>query len=890
MKIWPSGGVACTSADPVCSAARGERYVGTDPNDCSNKDPSGLRLPAAIDDENHGGPDTPDVFGYVEFPFQLSEPALVSIKVRLHAPDSLSDSFWAQMGTAESNQTKMKWSLASRESLWGWQTFAPNSVTQKSLRQACQLLPPGDHFFRLFVREPGAAVDMVNFTSPDAVQAVSGVSHEGCSGGCSQGGGSTARFSVANICGPDTLSELHVTIGGVACGNPRLEAQTVLSCTAPAFAGVSAPVVIWQAGVSMKADLLYREAATSSDNEELLIGALSGAGGLAIVAAIVAYFSTSRMRNMRKMLSTAQIAEDMAEKVAKMELEQLEYLTDIEHPTNTQKSFQTIVKALTYYKTYLPESLFTGWQHEGRDASDTPSFRSYSQSGVTAPGLVDGMASIVFTDIQGSTSVWEATPTAMRKALSIHNRVIRECIQEFHGYEVKTIGDAFMAAFETVVDAANFALAVQESLLETNEWPPELSQTGLPNVQQAPGWNGLRLRIGVNTGEVDIETDPFTSRCDYFGHTVNKAARLENACIAGGVCIPQDVIEVIRNEGGMRQLGDPIEIPMGKTTLKGVQEKADLMLLLPQPCAARSNAVQEVLMHKQSATGPVRASVASTTVPRKEAKDTRMLEFSHFQESFEPVASATVAHIRIGFTDLVSNVREPHVTVNNLICAVIVANERTEGSIISLHSNSVVIGWNTGHRCSSHQQAALRFSGLALKTFDGHETGVKAHIGIATGNALYGKVGSRGQKFVTVIGFCVEVAEEVVILASGLSVFAAAASLPGHRSLASDPGFKHIVRPIATLPAPNNNQEFYVHEIRCSAFMRGGLMVGYHPDSGELEDWGWSEEYKSHFKSNDFQHMRGMSADPVVLAVCQRMEEGLNSVALCAPDQHEGTL
>eukprot|EP00659_Diplonema_papillatum_P006542 gene6542-9995_t len=54
-------------------------------------------------------------------------------------------------------------------------------------------------------------------------------------------------------------------------------------------------------------------------------------------------------------------------------------------------------------------------------------------------------------------------------------------------------------------------------------------------------WNGLRVRVGVNFGEVVAEQNPLTQRFDYFGHTVNKAARLEANGIPGFVCLPSDL-------------------------------------------------------------------------------------------------------------------------------------------------------------------------------------------------------------------------------------------------------------------------------------------------------------------------------------------------------------
>ena len=89
----------------------------------------------------------------------------------------------------------------------------------------------------------------------------------------------------------------------------------------------------------------------------IVIGAVVGGGTLIIIAAAVIWKQTSKMRQYRKLYSTSRIAEDMAAQIARMELEHLDYLMHIQHPTNIQQSFQTIIGSLLLYRSYLPESL-----------------------------------------------------------------------------------------------------------------------------------------------------------------------------------------------------------------------------------------------------------------------------------------------------------------------------------------------------------------------------------------------------------------------------------------------------------------------------------------------------------------------------------------------------
>ena len=73
------------------------------------------------------------------------------------------------------------------------------------------------------------------------------------------------------------------------------------------------------------------------------------------------------------------------------------------------------------------------------------------------------LVTIVHTDIQGSTRLWEQAPQAMRAALERHDQIQRSLITAHHGYGSRT-GDTFLNAFEHPSDAFAYALALQENL------------------------------------------------------------------------------------------------------------------------------------------------------------------------------------------------------------------------------------------------------------------------------------------------------------------------------------------------------------------------------------------------------------------------------------------
>eukprot|EP00662_Eupelagonemidae_sp_cell21_P057976 gene57976-biopygen40663 len=153
---------------------------------------------------------------------------------------------------------------------------------------------------------------------------------------------------------------------------------------------------------------------------------------------------------------------------------------------------------------------------------------------------------IVFTDIVGSTRLWESRPEAMEESLDLHNSVIREEVRNHAGYEVKTIGDSFMISFTDAVDAVLFGITVQESLVDA-PWP-HVPQFGAVNdkwdlQRDSSGdvlWNGIAIRVGIAYGVVKDETNPITQRVDYRGRTVNLASRCESSAPHGAVNLSEE--------------------------------------------------------------------------------------------------------------------------------------------------------------------------------------------------------------------------------------------------------------------------------------------------------------------------------------------------------------
>lgn len=153
---------------------------------------------------------------------------------------------------------------------------------------------------------------------------------------------------------------------------------------------------------------------------------------------------------------------------------------------------------------------------------------------------------ILFTDMVGSTDMTQLMgDVAAQDVVRAHNTIVRRALAEHHGKEVKHTGDGIMASFEDPLNAVKAAVDIQiKSQEHTARWPR------LP----------LHLRIGMNTGEPIIEEN------DYFGSTVQIAARVCAAADDAQVFISQETYNVIPPASGVRFYNH------GPRPLKGVKE------------------------------------------------------------------------------------------------------------------------------------------------------------------------------------------------------------------------------------------------------------------------------------------------------------------------------
>jgi class 3 adenylate cyclase len=153
----------------------------------------------------------------------------------------------------------------------------------------------------------------------------------------------------------------------------------------------------------------------------------------------------------------------------------------------------------------------------------------------------DGTVTILFTDIEGSTALNERLgDVRWLELLRVHNRLVRDQVQAFHGFEVKSQGDGFMLAFPSARRAIQCARAIQEAI-----------ERDLAGHEDGP----VRVRIGLHTGEAIREES------DFYGRNVVVAARIADVA-RGGEILASSVVKDLAESSGDVTFEDPREVEL----------------------------------------------------------------------------------------------------------------------------------------------------------------------------------------------------------------------------------------------------------------------------------------------------------------------------------------
>jgi predicted ATPase/class 3 adenylate cyclase len=152
-----------------------------------------------------------------------------------------------------------------------------------------------------------------------------------------------------------------------------------------------------------------------------------------------------------------------------------------------------------------------------------------------------GAVTFLFTDIQGSTHLWEQTPLAMKAALERHNAILQAAIEAHGGVVFKVIGDAFQAAFHEPTEALAAAVDAQRGL-QSESWG-----------EAAP----IGVRMGIHSGLAELQGEDYA-----VSHTLNRVARITSAGSGGQILLSLAAAELARENlpagVSLRDLGEHI--------------------------------------------------------------------------------------------------------------------------------------------------------------------------------------------------------------------------------------------------------------------------------------------------------------------------------------------
>lgn len=173
----------------------------------------------------------------------------------------------------------------------------------------------------------------------------------------------------------------------------------------------------------------------------------------------------------------------------------------------------------------------------------------------SGPALPTGTLTFLFTDVEGSTRLWEAHPQAMRGVMARHDALLTQAFAQHQGIVVRPRGegDSLFVVFIRASDAVAAALAAQRTLA-SEDW----GEIG-----------PLRVRMGLHTGEADLREG------DYYGSAVNRCARIRAAGHGGQVLLSASTAKLV---GGALPPGVTLH-ELGVHRLKDIAEPERLYQL-----------------------------------------------------------------------------------------------------------------------------------------------------------------------------------------------------------------------------------------------------------------------------------------------------------------------
>src|SRR3989454_2349360 len=176
----------------------------------------------------------------------------------------------------------------------------------------------------------------------------------------------------------------------------------------------------------------------------------------------------------------------------------------------------------------------------------------------TAPAEKRRLAAIMFTDIVDFSRQMGSNEARTLRLLDTHNQIIQHAVAAHHGTVIKTVGDAFLVDFPSVVYAVQCAQQIQTQFRTHNAEKNSAER--------------IHVRIGIHLGDI-VQRDG-----DVFGDGVNIASRLQELAEPDTICISD---MVYRDVAKKVDLGTVVSL--GRPKLKNIAERFQVYALLPEP-------------------------------------------------------------------------------------------------------------------------------------------------------------------------------------------------------------------------------------------------------------------------------------------------------------------
>ena len=183
--------------------------------------------------------------------------------------------------------------------------------------------------------------------------------------------------------------------------------------------------------------------------------------------------------------------------------------------------------------------------------------------GSSAQAETRRLAAIMFTDIVGFSRQMGSNETRTLRLLTTHNQIVQQAVAAHKGAVIKTVGDAFLVDFPSVVNAVQCAQQIQARFRAHNAEKETTEQ--------------IHIRIGIHSGDI-VQRDG-----DVFGDGVNVASRLQALAESDTICISHVVYREVE-----KKLALGTVVSLGRPKLKNIVQREPVYILLPeQPTGLR---------------------------------------------------------------------------------------------------------------------------------------------------------------------------------------------------------------------------------------------------------------------------------------------------------------